>query len=138
MNATSRVQGFVPEQLTRLYGQKFEFHLSVQKKALQNERTSFKLDLFTRVLQIEPDNSNAGSTDVSGVAPNTAQVSTPPKDVLDHAQLEIIIPTPNAKETSHLRRDEHLKENLEDSDPEESLPKTKKNTHKQKALHVGH
>ena len=60
VNATSRVQGFIPEQLTRLYGQKFEFHLSVQKKALQNERTSFKLDLFSRVLQTETDNSNAG------------------------------------------------------------------------------
>ena len=62
VNATSRVQGFIPEQLRRLHGQKFEFHLSVQKKALQNERTSFKLDLFTRVLQIEPDNFNAGTS----------------------------------------------------------------------------
>ena len=62
VNATSRVQGFIPEQLRRLHGQKFEFHLSVQKKALQNERTSFKLDLFTRVLQIEPDNSSAGTS----------------------------------------------------------------------------
>lgn len=46
--------------------------------------------------------------------------------MLDHAQLEIGVPTPNAKETRRLPRDADLQETLEDSDAEESLSKTKK------------
>jgi len=49
----SNVQGYVPEQITRLYGTKYDLKVSVPRGAVRRGKTSFKIDSFTKIAELE-------------------------------------------------------------------------------------
>ena len=51
--ASSNVQGFIPEQIKRMYGAKYDFSLSVPRGAVRFGRTSFRIDSFVRITELE-------------------------------------------------------------------------------------
>jgi hypothetical protein len=53
VSLSSNVQGYVPEQIRRLYGAKFDFKFSVPRGAVRRGRTSFRVDSFLRVTELE-------------------------------------------------------------------------------------
>ena len=53
VSLSSNVQGYVPEQIKRLYGAKYDFKLSVPRGAVRRGRTSFRVDTFTRIAELE-------------------------------------------------------------------------------------
>ena len=53
MSLASNVQGYIPEQIKRLYGGKYDFNLSVPRGAVRRGRTSFRVDSLTRIIEVE-------------------------------------------------------------------------------------
>ena len=51
--ASSNVQGFIPEQIKRMYGAKYDISLSVPRGAVRFGRTSFRIDSFARITKLE-------------------------------------------------------------------------------------
>jgi len=49
----SDVQGYIPEQIKRMYGAKYDFSLSVPRGAIQFGRTTFRVDSFIRITELE-------------------------------------------------------------------------------------
>ena len=49
----SDVQGCVPEQIKRMYVAKYDFTLSVPRGAIRFGRTTFRIDCFTRITELE-------------------------------------------------------------------------------------
>lgn len=143
MSLASNVQGYIPEQIKRLYGGKYNFNLSVPRGAVRRGRTSFRVDSLTRIIEVEkhalpeaetsivvPSNVEGGklpgaSVDNAQADTPDANASTPPKDALDTAALHLIA-TPVVRKEKHPISEPGLGEDLEDTDCETSMPSVKK------------
>jgi len=139
----SDVQGCVPEQIKRMYGAKYDFTLSVPRGAIRFGRTTFRIDCFTRITELEEQatpqvTAPIGNTGTSegikspGLAVQTSQTdqpskeaSTPVKDALDIAATPVII-TPALPKEKRPIMEASAGEKLDDSDYETSIHSDKK------------
>lgn len=139
----SDVQGCVPEQIKRMYVAKYDFTLSVPRGAIRFGRTTFRIDCFTRITELEEQatpqvTAPIGNTGTSegikspGLAVQTSQTdqpskeaSTPVKDALDIAATLVII-TPALPKEKRPIMEAISGEKLDDSDYETSIPSDKK------------
>ena len=53
VSLSSNVQGYVPEQIKRLYGARFDFKFSVPRGAVRRGKTTFRVDSFARVADLK-------------------------------------------------------------------------------------
>jgi len=135
----SNVQGYVPEQITRLYGTKYDLKVSVPRGAVRRGKTSFKIDSFTKIADLEvqavPEvapsaiaNTSKGTAVPAVAVPDkqtdeaSKNVATPAKDVLDAAAAAPqMITTPALTKEKRAIPEANAERVLEDSDCEESM-----------------
>ena len=53
ISLTSNVQGYIPKQIKRMYGAKYDLSLSVPRGAVRFGRTTFRIDAFMRIDEVD-------------------------------------------------------------------------------------
>ncbi|XP_039824578.1 uncharacterized protein LOC120686439 isoform X6 [Panicum virgatum] len=53
VSLSTDVQGYIPEQIKRMYGARYDFDLSVPRGAVRFGKTTFRIDSFTRIAELE-------------------------------------------------------------------------------------
>ena len=53
ISLTSNVRGYIPEQIKRMYGAKYDLSLSVPRGAVRFGRTTFRIDAFMRIDEVD-------------------------------------------------------------------------------------
>jgi len=53
VSLSTDVQGYIPEQIKRMYGARYDFNLSVPRGAVRFGKTTFRIDSFTRIAELE-------------------------------------------------------------------------------------
>jgi len=142
VSLASNVQGYIPKQIKRLYGAKYDFKVSVPRGVVRRGRTNFRVNSFTRIAELEeqaiPEVPLSASTNTSertklpgAPIPNSQSdpanknASTPAKDALDSAAPLMTITPALAKEKRTIS-ETNTEGGLEDSDCENSMPSDKK------------
>ena len=53
VSLASNAKDYIPEQIKRLYGAKYDFKISVPRGAVRRGRTSFRVDSFKKIVDLE-------------------------------------------------------------------------------------
>ncbi|XP_039824574.1 uncharacterized protein LOC120686439 isoform X2 [Panicum virgatum] len=134
VSLSTDVQGYIPEQIKRMYGARYDFDLSVPRGAVRFGKTTFRIDSFTRIAELEEQATAevpplATTTASEVIKPHAVSVhssqsdlatrnaSTPVKDALDRPALQTPI-TPALPKEKRPIAVTNTEAGLEDSDCE--------------------